>query len=275
MGSRRRFNLREFLSKPRFLHEIAEHYGVSRKTAVLHLREALKSGEVLVSEAPVFQTIKDSSGNLKKLRGFVYVNQESPVLAGKHIRFSLLKTDNSKRELRGTSHVNFSKPHGASGRATLEKGSLRFASLEKANDGSHEERPKANHSLISKLIVSSARVSSASHLTSSRLYQSQQYSSSKPTPLLNIEKIRLFQALLKEPLPFLDIHDRFNVSRQTITRIVNGGLLKETWGSNGVGVRYKITNKGKTYLKELEEASKYELRIRESPLTRLKERSVV
>lgn len=275
MGSRYRFNLGEFLSKPRFLHEIAEHYGVSRETAVFHLRKALKSGQVLVSEAPAFQTIKDSSGNLKKLGGFVYVNQESPILAGKHTRFSLLKTDNSKRELHSTSHVDFSKPHGESRMATLERGSPRFASFEKVNHESHEERLKTNHSLISKLKVSSAKVSSANHIRSSRLYPSKQYSSSKPAPLLNIEKIRLFQALLKEPLPFLDMHDRFNISRQTITRIVKGGLLKETWGSNGVGVRFKITNKGKTYLEELEEASKYKLKIRESSLTRLKERSGV
>jgi hypothetical protein len=253
------------------LHEIAEHYGVSRETAVFHLRKAMKSGQVLASEAPVFQIIKDSSGNLKKLEGFVYVNRESPVIVGEHIRLSLPKTDNSKPELLGTSQVNFSTPHDESRSAMLEQGSPRFGTSDKANRGSHEEMLKANHSLISKLGVSSAKVSSANHIRSSRLYPSKQYSSSKPTPLLNIEKIRLFQALLKEPLPFLDMHDRFNVSRQTITRIVKGGLLKETWGSNGVGVRFKITKKGKSYLKELEEASKYKLRIRDSPLTRLKE----
>jgi len=274
MGSRRRFNLGEFLSKPRFLHEIAEHYGFSRETAVFHLRKALKSGQVLVSEAPVFQTIKDSGGSLKKLRGFVYVSQESPVLVGQHIRFSLRKTDNSRRELNSTPHASFSKPHDESARATLEQGSPTFASVEKVNHISHKEL-KANHSLVSKLRVSSVRVSSSNNIRSRRLYPSKQDASNKPTPPMNVEKIRLFQTLLKEPLPFLDIHDRFSVSRQTITRIVNAGLLKETWGSNGVGLRFEITNKGKTYLKELEEASKCELKIRQSSLTRLKERSVV
>jgi hypothetical protein len=274
MRSRRRFNLAEFLSKPRFLHEIAEHYGFSRETAVFHLREAVKSGQIIVSEAPVFQAIKDSSRNLKKLRGFLYVNRESPILVDKDIRFSLPKNDNSKRELRSTSHASFSKPNGESTRATLERRSPRFASVEKANR-ENAARLRANHSLISKLKVSSVKVSSVNLTRSSRLLPSKQYSSGKPAALLNAGKIRLFQALLKEPLPFLDIHNRFEVSRQTITRFLMRGLLMETWGSKGVGVRFKLTSKGKAWLAQCEEASKCERRIRESPITRLKQRSVV
>jgi predicted DNA-binding protein YlxM (UPF0122 family) len=255
------------------LHEIAEHYGVSRETAIFHLREAMKSGQLLVSEAPVFRTIKDSSGNLKKLRGFVYVYKKSPILVGKDIRFSLPKTDNSKRELRSTSHASFSKPDGEPTRAGLEPGSSRFVPMEKANRES-AARLKADHSLISKLKVSSVKVSSANHTRSSRLLPSKQYSSSKPAALLNVEKIQLFQALLKEPLPFLDIQNRFEVSRQMITRLVKKGLLMETWGSKGVGIRFKLTSKGKACLAQFEEASKYKGRIRQSPLTRLKQRSV-
>jgi predicted DNA-binding protein YlxM (UPF0122 family) len=77
--------------------------------------------------------------------------------------------------------------------------------------------------------------------------------------------------LLKEPLPFLEIQNRFEVSRQTITRLVKRGLLMESWGSKGVGVRFKLTGKGKACLAQLEEAAKYERRIKESPLTRLKQ----
>jgi predicted DNA-binding protein YlxM (UPF0122 family) len=274
MKSRRRFNLREFLSKPRFLHEIAEYYGVSKKTAIFHIREAMKSGQLLVSEAPVFQTIKDSSGNLKKLKGFVYVYQESPTLVGKDIRFSLPKTDNSKRKLRSTSHASFTKPNGECTRAGLEPGSRRFASMEKANP-ENAARLKANRSRISKLKVSSVKVSSVNHTRSSPLLPSEKYSSGKPAALLNVEKIRLFQALLKEPLPFLDICNRFEVSRQTITRLVRNGLLMEAWGSKGVGVRFKLTSKGKACLAQFEEASKYEGRIKDSALTRLKQRSIV
>jgi len=275
MRSQHRFNLAEFLAKPRFLHEIVEHYGVSRETAVFHLQEAVKSGQVLVSETPIFQTIKDSGGNLKKLAGFVYVHQESPILICDDIRFSPPKTYNSKLELRSTSQASFSKSHCESTRSTLERGSPSFASVAKANDESSKARLKANHSLISKLKVSSTKVSSANHIESSRLLPGKPYSSSKQALQLNVEKIRFFEALLKEPLPFIDVHAQFNVSRHTITRLVRKGLLMETWGSKGVGVRFKLTSKGKTWLAHLEEASKCDPRIRESPLTRLKQRSVV
>lgn len=276
MGRRGRFTLLEFLSKPRFLHEIAEHYGVSKKTAVFHLREAMKSGQVLVSEAPVFQAIKDSSGNLKKLRGFVYICQKSPILVGKGTRFALPKTDNFVPDLGNTSHTSFlSKLHDVSGKATLEREFSSSALVEKTNPENRGAKPKTNRSLISRLNVSSARVASVNHTRSSSLPPSKQYSNSKSKPLLYVEKIRLFQALLDEPLSFLDLHGRFNVSRQTITRLVKRGLLVETWGSEGVGVTFKLTTRGKAYLRELETASRCEPRIKESSLTRLKQRSVV
>jgi predicted DNA-binding protein YlxM (UPF0122 family) len=276
MGRPKRLNLLEFLSKPRFLHEIVEHYKVSKKTAVFHLREAMKSGQVLVSEAPAFQTIKDSTGKLKKLGGFLYVYQKSPILVGNGTRLSMLETDNFISELGNTSHISFLlKPNDVLGKATLERGPTSPALVKKGNPKNRGAKLRANRSLISKLNVSSAKVTSAKSTTLSRLLSSKQYSNSKFEPLLNVEKIRLFQALLKEPLPFLDIRNRFNISRQAITRLVKRELLTETWGSKGVGLRFKLTSKGKAYLKQLEEASKYELKIRESPLTRLKQRSVI
>jgi hypothetical protein len=271
-----RFNLTEFLSEPRFLHEIVEHYKVSKKTAVFHLREAVKSGEVLVSEAPAFRTIKDSTGNLKKLSGFLYVYHESPILVRKGARLSMLKTDNSIPEFSSTARVNFlSKPHNVFGTVGSARGSTDPPLLGKANSEDIGAKLRASSRFVSKLNVSSVRVASVKETRSNRPPPSKEYSNGKPKPLLNAEKIRLFQELLKEPLPFLDIHDRFNVSRQTISRLVNRGLLIETWGSRGVGVRFKLTDKGKACLAQLKGASRYEPRIRESPLTRLKQRSVV
>jgi hypothetical protein len=89
-----------------------------------------------------------------------------------------------------------------------------------------------------------------------------------------VERLHLFQALLKEPLTFLVVHERFNVSKQTIRRLVQKKLLAEVWGSAGVGITFNVTNKGKAYLAELEEASKYEPKIKEHAFTRLKQRSL-
>lgn len=91
--------------------------------------------------------------------------------------------------------------------------------------------------------------------------------------LSHSKKLQLFQALLKEPLPFLDLHGRFGVSKQTIRRLVKNGLLTEVWGPKAIGVRFKLTNKGKTCLKELEAVARYKLKIRETSFIRLKHRS--
>jgi len=91
--------------------------------------------------------------------------------------------------------------------------------------------------------------------------------------LSNAKKLQLFQALLEEPLPFLDVHARFGVSKQTIRRLVKNGLLVEVWGPKAIGVRFKLSKKGKIYLKELEAAARYEPRMKEKSFIRLKHRA--
>jgi len=93
--------------------------------------------------------------------------------------------------------------------------------------------------------------------------------------LSHAKRLQLFQALLKEPLPFLDLHGRFGVSKQTIRRLIKNGLVAELWGHKDIGVRFKLTKKGKSYLKELEAAARYKPKIREASLIRLKHRSSV
>jgi len=89
------------------------------------------------------------------------------------------------------------------------------------------------------------------------------------------QKLKLFQALVKEPLPFLEIHGRFGISKQAIKRLVRNGLLTEMWGPKAVGVRFKLSKKGNVYLKELEAAAKFEPKIEENVFIRLKHRASV
>jgi hypothetical protein len=72
------------------------------------------------------------------------------------------------------------------------------------------------------------------------------------------KKLLLLQALRRQPLPFLDLHVLFGVSKQTIRRLVKRGFLSEAWGPKAVGLRFKLSKKGRSYLNELEAASKYE-----------------
>jgi len=245
MRKPRRTDLLEFLSRPRFVHEIAEHYGVSRKTAAFHLRNAVKSGRVVISEAPIFRTVKDSSGNMKKLGGFVYVYRKSPILTQRETSFTLLENKDLPR---------FRNRGGSENYTT---------------------RTEASCSRLSKLNVTLSRAASGSRASLDRV-RAPQYrnpTNNKLGSLQCAEKIELFQELLKKPLPFLDLHQRFKVSKQTITGFVKRGLLEETWGSDGVGMTFNLTGKGKKHLDELRSESRYEPRIKESSLTRLKQRS--
>jgi transposase len=276
MGRLNRFNLLHYLLKPRLVREIAEHYGVSHKTVALHLREAVKSGRVLVSEAPVFQAIKDSSGNLKKLKGLVYVCQKSPILVRKNARFAPMKADNSVRGLDGASHLRFlSKPFCVRANLSLEQEPPTLELGENLNRENLMPTAKANRSLVSRMNVSTARVVPLNRQISDRLRLPRQASKGGSTSLSQEERIRLFQALSRGRLPFLDLHECFNVSRQTITRLVKRGFLTEDWGAEGVGVTFGLTGKGKAYLKELERASGHVPRIKETSLTKLKQRSAV
>jgi len=74
--------------------------------------------------------------------------------------------------------------------------------------------------------------------------------------LSHMDRLRLFKALSNQPLPFLDIHRRFGITKQTLNGFVRRGLVKERWGQKDIGVRFKLTNSGRSYLKQLKAASR-------------------
>jgi hypothetical protein len=84
------------------------------------------------------------------------------------------------------------------------------------------------------------------------------------------KRLQFLQALLKKPLPFLDLHVSFGVSKEMVERLVKNGFLKEVWGSNAIGVTFRLTDRGKTYLRELEASVRFEPKIKEKSLIKLK-----
>ena len=78
---------------------------------------------------------------------------------------------------------------------------------------------------------------------------------------------------MNEPLTFLDLRARFGVSKRTMEGLVVKGLSKEVWGNRAIGVRFKLTSKGKKHLKELEAAAEVEPQIKERKFIRLKTRA--
>jgi len=255
--------LLKFLSKPRFAHEVAEHYGISKKLANFHLREAIKSGQVLISEKPVLQTLRSSNGKLKRFGGFVYVFRKSSMLADGGAKFTV----------RGVKNLTFkSKTRGSLRKGVFNRKFSGFTFGETSGPGVIVCHFKTSGPLTPEFDVCSAKVKLAKGRTIDQLGHRAQSSQGEVKPLSYVERTRLFQTLSKEPLAFLDLHGRFGVSKQTIKGLVKSGLLMEMWGPKAVGVRFKLTNKGRTYLKELEEAAKYEPKIRETSLIRLKQK---
>jgi len=257
----------KFLSKPRFAHEVAEHFRMSKKLANFHLREAVKSGQVLVSEKPIQQTWRSSDGKLRRLKEILYVSRKSPMLIDGRTKFRTHETNELVQ-------VGFlSKNHALVGKSVFNNKLSSFTFEETTGLLPNKRRFKTKGLLKSEFAVNSAKAKLAKRRTVAQLLRR------KPQPIQEnvkslsyVEKIHLFQALLKEPLAFLDLHVRFGVSKQTIRRLVKNRLLTEIWGPKAVGVRFKLSKKGENYLRQLEAAAKYEPKIKENPLIRLKHR---
>jgi len=274
MSKFNRQSLLKFLSKPRFVHEVEEHYKISEKLAYTRLREAIKSGQVLISEKPVMQSLQNSNGKPKRIYGFAYIFRKSPLLVDGWAEFTVKEPDISASKSKGdTFSIRFlSKVHNTLEKAISHKLS-EFTFKETAGSRAISQFLKKNESL-SKFNAPSSKIKPVKHRTVESLLRYKTRSTQGEVKnISHAEEVLFFQVMLKEPLPFLELHSRFGVSKQTIRRLVKNELLAEMWGSKGIGLRFKLTDKGKSYLKDLEAAARCEPKIGEKAFIRLKHSS--
>jgi hypothetical protein len=264
--------LLRFLHRPRFLHEVAEHFGISKKLASLHLREAIKSGHVLVSEKPIFQTSGISKAKLKRLGGFLYVLRNSSMIEDSGKKLVMKEPNNLDSRLKyDFSFIRSSKVHGSLGKEVFSRKLSGFAFAEAEGSRNQPIHFKTTGSLTSEFDLPSAKVKMTKQKPTEHLLVHENRSTRTVKSLSSAEKIQLLQTLLK-PSTFLDLHGRFGVSKETIKSLIKNGLLAEVWGPKAVGLRFKLTRKGKTSLKELESAARYEPRKSEASRVKLKSR---
>jgi len=253
-----RLSLLKFLSKPRFAHEVAEYYKISKKLAMLHLKEAVKSGKVLVSDKPVFRAARVRNDKLERFSGFVYVFRNSPMLTDGGARFTVREAGNLPSS------------------SKTDVFSIKFVSKTHKGSTVAERHFKTSNALTTRFDAPQGRIRLAKQRATHQLFgRYSQLRKEEVKSLSNLERVRLFQALLKEPLPFLDLHRLFGVSKQTIRGLVKNGLLMEMWGPKAIGVRFKLTNKGKTYLKRLESTAKIEPTVKRNMFIKLKHRTLL
>jgi DNA-binding MarR family transcriptional regulator len=267
-----RSHLLKFLSKPRRVRDVTEHFGVSAKLAKYHLKEALTSGDILVSQGalPRMSARFHDRGNQN---GALYISRKSPLLVGGSLRMRVQGVGKNSTSNADLVHVEFlSKARGLDEKQLLRSKEWALLS-ETTSTRVKSERGlpfKCGRSFLNGLI---SRTRLARRRPRSQLLRRETPSDRSEHKMLSqIEKLRLFQALSNQPLPFLDIRGRFGVSSRTIKGLVKKGFLEEEWGPRDIGVRFGLTEKGRSYLEELEVAARIEPKRRESMFIRLKHR---
>jgi hypothetical protein len=69
--------------------------------------------------------------------------------------------------------------------------------------------------------------------------------------LSHAEKIRLFETLRDSSMSFRELHSLFRISKREIAHLMRKELVEEVWGPRNVGVRFRLSRKGKQQLKAL------------------------
>jgi hypothetical protein len=263
--------LLQFLRKPRFVREVAEHFGISTKLVNLHLREAIKSGHVLISKKPIFQASETSKDKLKWSGGFLYVLRDSSMTDDSITKLGIGEPKNrASKPKYNFSFVRSAKVHGSVEKKAYKKSSELSAAQK-------TERPRNPHvnldttpSLTSKLNLPPSKVKMDKGVRTEHLLDHETQSTRDAKFLSNGEKICLLRTLLK-PANFLDLHGRFGVSKETVKSLMKNGLLTEVWGPKDIGLNFKLTRKGKAYLRELEAAAKCEPKMKKKAFIKLKQ----
>lgn len=254
-----RSSLLEFLRKPCCIREIVRHFEVPTKLVDCHLQEAIKSGEVLVFR----EQIPSRSLNLKakqlRLKELLYISRDSPLLAKDLAGMNSLPKTRSSVTRESVRH-NHKSSGFSSRRLVFLQNLMTYLNLGKV------ELSGVLYNLSSKMkLAKSSR-------NARRLRWEKRYDFSEFRSLSYVEKIHLFRALLNKPLPFLDIHRRFGISKQVVEGFVKRGFFEEVWGPRNIGVKFKLAEKGEAYLRRLEEASRFEPQQLKKIFIRLKHR---
>jgi DNA-binding Lrp family transcriptional regulator len=272
-----RSKLLQFLAQPRYAREIANYLNISGQLVNYHLKEWVKSGQVLVSEKHVSGSFLNLRGRLKKMNDFLYVSRNSPLLTKGSLQLVDQKDEKSTwTTTKENVRVKFISTVRNPREKDLREQEISTLTHRKTDPtrttGASFERKVDLDSSFLKVFAVKGRLSRRI-VGNQPMGQETTLSQGGYKPISYAEIIRLFQAVSDHPLPFLDLRTRFGISKQTIRRLVKNGLLIEEWGPQAIGVRFKPSRKGKLYLKELEEAAKYELKMTKKGLIRLNRRT--
>jgi len=240
-----RSDLLSFLSEPRCLKEVAEHFEISSPVAYCVLQEALVQNQILVCKCSRNPSLK-SQKKQKQRDTLFYIAEDSGLLSKGLTRFAAKGVRLAQEGVRSeTAFVKF--------RSKVSSKSNFFSMIENTSDSGNRElgqTPFPRVRVNKGKLVRSARLRAPPVIRQS-LTQSQIGSFSVA------EKLSMLTALSRQPLSYLDLRARFSISKKRIKTFMKNGLIKEVWGPKNIGVRFRLTENGKKHLKRLKVAAKF------------------
>ncbi len=223
----------EFLSQPRSIGEIAEHFKISQSEAQRSVLEAAESGMVLITSSKrqpksgsVVTIIEERA---RKTPGFSPRLRTLPDPLKKQERLNLrpgLRRPSSRLKLGGYRRLRFKFQQGQ---------------------------------------PSPVRRSPTRHSTSELLgLRPRSHGAIKRAPLWL--QIRILEEVSEKPWPAVDLQRTFGISHIVLDQLVRRGMLTSTWGSKGAGAVFKITARGLKEAQLLGTVSKAGSELRTKPL---------
>jgi len=237
-------DLLNFLSEPRSLKEVAEHFGISPSVADYYLQKAIEQNQVLVCKCSSNAGLK-SRKKQKQRETLFYISQNIDPLSKGLTGFAATRVARTQGVGSETTFVKFSSTR-------ISKSNI-SSMIENALDSKKYEPRQTSFPRIrvrrEKLVRSARR-----HAPVIR----QPLIQSRVKSLSAAEKLSMFAALSRQLLSYSDLHVRFNISKQTIKTSMKNGLIEDVWGPKNIGVRFRLTKKGEKHLKRLKVAAKLE-----------------
>jgi hypothetical protein len=238
-----RSELLNFLSEPRCLKEVADHFGISASIADCCLQKAIEQNQVIVCKYSRNASLK-SRKKQKQHETFFYISRDSDLFSKGLTGFAVTRVVGTQEGVGSeTAFVKFSSKSASKSN---------FSSMiENASDSKNRELRQTAFPRVKapreRLVRNPRR---PPPVIRQPLKQSQIKS------LSVAEKLSMLIALSHQPLSHLDLHAHFNVSKRTIKTFMKNGLIEEAWGPQNIGVKFRLTTKGEKYLKRLKAAAR-------------------
>lgn len=233
-----------FLSEPRSLKEIAEHFAISTSVADRYLQKAIRENQILACRCSTEDNLKSQSkqGQSETL---VYISKDSNLLSQELTGFAVEKVVRTQKGVGSeTTFIRFSSE---------DPSKYRSNSMQEASRGKMHELTDQKSTSFPQIMVRNEKfVRSAREpiATDRRKSQSQARSFSKA------EELSMLTALSQNPMSYVDLQTRFRISKRTLRTLTKKGIVEEVWGRRDVGITYQLAEKGKRHLQRLKAAAR-------------------